>query len=89
MNTAQLITLAASLCTVITLASTIIAKLMQGHTSKIVSELIKEYLSELKPNHGSSLRDDINCIKKDVSDLKVDVATLEGKFDQHITENFN
>jgi hypothetical protein len=87
MDTTQLVTLISSLCTIIALVGTIIGKLMSGHTTKLVNSVVKDYLSELKPNHGSSLRDDIVCIKKDLTDLKVDVATLEGKFDQHIKEN--
>jgi len=60
---------------------------MQGHTTKLVNEIVKEYLSELKPNSGSSLKDSVNCIQQDLVALRVDVATLEGKFDQHIKEN--
>jgi hypothetical protein len=60
---------------------------VRGYTNEIVTNLVKEYLSELKPNHGSSLRDDIIAIKGDLNEVKVDLATLEGKFDQHIKEN--
>lgn len=60
---------------------------MHGHTTKLVNGMIKEYLSELKPNHGSSMRDTINGIKDDIVDVKVNMATLEGKFEQHIKEN--
>lgn len=87
MNDYQLIALASSICTIIALAGTIIGKLMHGHTTKLVNDIVKEYLSELKPNSGSSLRDSVNCIQQDLVELKVDVATLEGKFDQHIKEN--
>ena len=51
--------------------------------------LIKNYLSEMKPNSGSSMRDAIDCIRKDVTDIKVGVAKLEGKFEQHIEEHSN
>lgn len=87
MDTGQLITLTASVCTVITLVGTIIARLMHAHTTKLVNGMIREYLSELKPNSGSSMRDTINHIKEDIIEVKVNVATLEGKFDQHIKEN--
>jgi hypothetical protein len=87
MNDTQVITLAASICTVIALVGSVVGKLMHAHTSKLVNEMIKEYLMELKPNHGSSLRDEVKGIRIDVTSLKVDVATLEGKFDQHIAEN--
>ena len=42
--------------------------------------LVKNYLSEMKPNGGSSMRDDI-------SEIKVMLAKLEGKFEQHIEEH--
>ena len=64
--------------------------------------LIKHYLSELRPNHGSSLHDKINKeiipllselkagiadIRNEITGLKVDGARLEGRFDQHIDDN--
>lgn len=56
--------------------------------------IIKKYLSELKPNHGSSLRDVTDRLErlmeimhKDIQDLKVDVARLEGKVENHIEEH--
>jgi hypothetical protein len=42
--------------------------------------LIKNYLSEMKPNGGGSMRDDVTAIK-------VMLAKLEGKFEQHIEEH--
>jgi prenyltransferase beta subunit len=87
MSTDQLIALLSTLCAFLSLGGFIVARLVKGYTSEIVSTLVKDYLSELKPNHGSSLRDDVMCIKTDINSLKVDVATLEGKFDQHIKEN--
>ena len=87
MSTDQLIALLSTLCAFLSLGGFIVARLVKGYTAEIVSTLVKDYLSELKPNHGSSLRDDIVGIKKDVNELKVDIATLEGKFDQHIKEN--
>lgn len=55
---------------------------------------IKHYLAELKPNHGSSLRDkitdihdDIEQLAKGLKQLSLDVARLAGRFDQHIEEN--
>lgn len=49
--------------------------------------IVKRYLVELKPNSGSSLRDAIDCIQKDVSNISVDLARLEGKFEQHTQEH--
>ena len=47
---------------------------------------IKHYLSELKPNHGSSLRDAIDQISRDVTELRVSLARLEGQFVQHVED---
>lgn len=49
--------------------------------------LIKHYLIEMKPNGGSSMKDAINGIKEDVHEIKISVAKLEGKFEQHIQEH--
>jgi len=89
MSTDQLIALIATFCTILSLGGFVVARLVKGYTAEIVNTLVKDYLSELKPNHGSSLRDDIVAIKTDVTSLKIDVATLEGKFDQHIKENIS
>ena len=49
--------------------------------------IVKRYLVELKPNHGSSLRDAIDRIQRDISAMSVDLARLEGKFEQHTEEH--
>jgi len=56
--------------------------------------IIKKYLVELKPNHGSSLRDATDrvekmlaCMQQDVQEIKVDLARLEGKVENHIQEH--
>ena len=47
---------------------------------------IKHYLAELKPNGGSSMRDAINKIGTDITEVRVSLARLEGRFDQHVEE---
>jgi hypothetical protein len=89
MTIAELATTLAAFTAVLTFIGAVISRALKNHTSKVVSDLIKEYLSELKPNHGSSLRDEITYIRDDVIDLKVDLAKLEGKFDQHIKETID
>lgn len=49
--------------------------------------IVKRYLSELKPNHGSSLRDSVDEIHRSVQDICVSLARLEGRFEQHIDES--
>ena len=48
---------------------------------------IKHYLVELKNNGGSSMRDAVDHIHRDVMEIKVCMAKLEGKFEQHIEEH--
>ena len=50
---------------------------------------IKHYLAELKPNGGSSLKDAVNKIATDVTEMRVSLARLEGRFDQHVDEGEN
>jgi hypothetical protein len=47
---------------------------------------ITHYLSELKPNGGSSLKDAINGIASDMIEVRVSLSRLEGRFDQHVEE---
>jgi hypothetical protein len=47
---------------------------------------IKHYLAELKPNGGSSMRDAVNKIGLDITEMRVSLARLEGRFDQHVIE---
>lgn len=47
---------------------------------------IKHYLAELKPNGGSSMHDAISKIGRDITEVRVSLARLEGRFDQHVEE---
>ena len=59
--------------------------------------LIKHYLIQLKNNGGSSVKDKtdlipevmnmVRDIHKDLGDVKVDLARLEGKVENHIEEH--
>lgn len=55
-------------------------------TSWILKNYLKSYIYELKPNNGSSMKDTVNKIHNEVSDLRVSVARLEGRFSQHVEE---
>jgi len=80
------------------LVNTMLEEALEKHMSTIKSE----YLSELKPNHGSSLNDIVklqvlpilkkldtsqDAIKEDITEIKVEYARLEGRFDQYVEEN--
>lgn len=62
--------------------------------SWIMRAWMKNFLSELKPNGGSSLNDKINLeiipmlkdLRKDQMHIKEKVAKLEGRFEQHIED---
>ena len=70
--------------------------------NEILSEVVSEYLIELKPNHGSSLNDKIQLevlpllhkldkrqdeIKDEVTEVKISHAKLEGRFEQYIEKD--
>lgn len=55
-------------------------------TNWILRNWLKSYVSELKPNGGSSLKDAVNQINRDVTEIRVAVARLEGRFTQHLEE---
>ena len=47
--------------------------------------MIKSYLSELKPNGGTSLNDKIKLeVLPLLTEIKVDLAELRGRLDSHI-----
>lgn len=49
--------------------------------------MIKAYLSELKPNGGSSLNDKIKLeVLPMLIDIKTDLAEVKGRLDQHLQE---
>lgn len=87
MTITELATTLAAFTAVLTFLGAVVTWVFKNYANKLVGDLTKNYLSELKPNSGSSLKDAVNSIKNDVTDLKIDMAALEGKFDQHILEN--
>jgi hypothetical protein len=49
--------------------------------------MIKAYLSELKPNGGTSLNDKIKLeVLPLLTEIKVDLAEMRGRLDTHIEE---
>ena len=63
--------------------------------SWIMRTWLKGFLSELRPNGGSSIHDKINLeiipmlkdLRKDQVHIKEKVAKLEGRFEQHLDDN--
>jgi ABC-type enterochelin transport system substrate-binding protein len=55
-------------------------------TSWVLRNYLKNYVHELKPNGGSSMKDTINKIHAELTDLRISVARLEGRFTQHLED---
>jgi len=49
-------------------------------------EEIKPQLSELSRNGGGSIKDAVEDIREAVHEISKDLARLEGKFEQHVSE---
>ena len=49
--------------------------------------IIKNYLSELKNNGGSSMKDAVDRVLDALVEIKIDLARLEGKVENHIEEH--
>lgn len=49
-----------------------------------INKKIEAIEVELKPNHGSSLRDAINRIEENQGEMKVDLKDVREKVDNHI-----
>ena len=56
-------------------------------TSWILKSYLKNFVYELKPNGGGSMKDTVNKIHQEMVDLRISVARLEGRFTQHLDEN--
>lgn len=59
------------------------------YADSIVNKLVKDYLSELKPNGGGSLKDEVRELRKDVTNIRVEMSHLQGRFAQHLAEDEN
>lgn len=64
----------------------IIRWVLQKYLKTMMEDMSEKYLVELKPNHGSSIKDAVDEIRSHVQDIKVDLARLEGRFEQHVDE---
>lgn len=64
-----------------------------GILNKIVFSKINKRMenieAELKPNHGSSLRDAINRIEESQAEMKDDLRDVREKIDDHIVWHLN
>jgi hypothetical protein len=49
-------------------------RIVHNALSRSVAENLKEMQAELRPNHGSSLRDAIDRIERNVDEVKIELA---------------
>jgi len=77
----------AALSVVIAFAGAIIGWIFKKYADSLVNRIVKDYLSELKPNGGGSLRDEVKTLGKDVTTLRVEVSHLQGRFAQHLVNS--
>lgn len=77
----------AAFTVILVFAGTIIGWVFKKYADSIVNKLVKDYLSELKPNGGGSLRDDVKELAKDVTNIRVELSHLQGRFAQHLAED--
>jgi hypothetical protein len=74
------------------LEATAAALAIAGSIGWAIRLLIHHYLSELRPNHGSSLNDKITLealpllkeIREEVMAVRLDQAELKGRLDEHL-----
>lgn len=55
-------------------------------TSWVLKSYLKNYVHELKPNGGGSMKDTVNMIHAELTELRVAMAKLDGRFEQHLAE---
>lgn len=77
----------AALTVVVGFAGAILGWIFKKYADSLVEKLVKDYLSELKPNGGSSMRDELKDLQKEMTNVRVDLGHLQGRFAQHLAED--
>lgn len=77
----------AALTVILTFIGAFGAWIFKKYADQVVNGIVKEYLSELKPNGGGSLRDDVKELRKEITAMNLNMARLEGRFAQHLAES--
>ena len=86
MSFAEWVNALAALTVVIGFLGTIIGWVFKKYADSLVNRLVKDYLSELKPNGGGSLRDDVREMRREMNEVKIELSHLQGRFAQHLAE---
>ena len=94
MSTADILQIVTYIIGILAVALGVIGWVARAFLRKEIADIRKNELAELKPNGGSSMKDSLNQIQKDVGWLRVDlmevkenVAELRGSFNQHVKES--
>lgn len=77
----------AALTVVVGFIGAMVGWAFKKYADTLVNRLVRDYLSELKPNGGGSMRDDLKELQKDVTNIRVDLGHLQGRFAQHLAED--
>lgn len=76
----------AALTVVLGFLGAVIGWVFKKYADSLVNRLVKDYLSELKPNGGGSLRDDVREMRREMNEVKIELSHLQGRFAQHLAE---
>lgn len=77
----------AALTVVVGFTGAILGWIFKKYADSLVENLVKDYLSELKPNGGGSMRDELKDLQKEMTNIRVDLGHLQGRFAQHLAED--
>lgn len=86
MSFSEWVSTLAALTVILAFLGTIIGWIFKKYADQLVNRLVKDYLSELKPNGGGSLRDDVRELRKEMNEVRVEMGHLQGRFAQHLAE---
>ena len=86
MPTTEILQIVTYIVGILGVALGIIGWVARAFLRKEIADIRKNELSELKPNGGSSIKDTVNKIHLELTDLRISVARLEGRFSQHLED---
>ena len=93
MNLAEILEIVTYMLGIITIIVGGLGWLGKSFLQRALSDLRLNELSELKPNGGSSMKDVLNQVQKeigwmrlDITETKESIAELRGSFNQHVKE---
>lgn len=79
----------AAITVVVAFVGAVLGWIFKKYADSLVNKLVKDYLYELRPNGGSSLKDDVRELRKEVTNVRIDMSHLQGRFAQHLVDSDN